>query len=366
MSLGRQIVSSWCLCLLVGYLHAQAGNGPSSFKKDESIAIPNLSYTFTVPDPKIDTPLNLPSSVMSGGPRCGPDGRAFLQIMASPPMYNVMQLHSITADGKVATYPIDKIVGFVSAAIIAYDPGSSMVAMLLIAAKAGDSRGLSQAYYLALFDYDGTFREAAKLDIGFNPVSVTQLTEDSFLVVGTDPEAGKPKVVLVDSRGKLLHEFDLNSIMLSNEDLTKDLDSISFGGVKPDDMPGPMKAQYVMSLFRAAHWKDHILLLLPGAGGQVISISNKFEVSSIRLRLPPNQVADSIIPAKSSWYVRTYLQGTDNKWDMFEVDPETGEATRHIETADVPASSIACPTQTGLYGLRWAEKKPFIIFGTPK
>jgi hypothetical protein len=347
----------------VQHLGAQAdpvGSRAANTLGTDAVPIANLAFS----EPNRDAPLQLPSPIMSGGPTCGLDGRAFLRIMTPPPMYNYTEVYSITAGGVVAHYPASQIVGLQLPAVVAFDPGLSALTVLLRAASAGQTGPLLSGYYLVLFDYGGQLRKYSRLDLGLEPSSVAQLNDDLFLIMGADKASGRPRFVEVDSSGRMLRDLDSEAVMPSESVLKSALGSLNFGGAKLDDAPPSQRTHAVLSLFRPTHSDRDLLLLMPGADTQVTEMSRSGEVRTLRLKLPHDQVADSILPGKGIWFVRTYRVGTDGDWSLFEVDPDTGKAVRRVDTSDVPATSIACTTDSGgLYALRWIDQKAYILLG---
>jgi hypothetical protein len=213
---------------------------------------------------------------------------------------------------------------------------------------------------------DGEFRKYSKLDLGFRPSNIAQLSDDSFLIMGADTAAtaeARSRFVVIDSSGSLLRDLATDAMMPPDQKLKSLLQSLSFAGMKPEDMPPSMRISFALGLFRTAHSDQGLLMLMPGAETQIIELLRSGEIRLVRLRLPQDQIADSMITKKGRWFVRTYLRDTGNQWSLYEVDPETGEALRRINTSGVPATSIACPSDSGFYGLRWIEQKPYLIFG---
>jgi hypothetical protein len=340
-------------------VHAQGG-GESSTKMIDSppANLPSVRLAFS--EPKLDSPLTLPYTIMNGAPLCGPEGRAFLQFMTSPPRYNVRVVESISPSGKLVSFPIDRIVGLTNPSIASIDPGLSTVVMLLRATTMGQSR---PATYMALFNYDGESRTYAKLDLGLDVKSVSQLSDNSFLVVGADRGEARARFMLVDSGGTLQRELGANSIMPSDSELKTMLGGMNFVGMSPASLPPEARIGATLSLFRPIHSNNGLLTLEPGEGATVVEILRSGEIQKTKLRLPVNQIADSMIVAKGSWFVRAFLRGSDNQENLYEVDPSTGAAVRRIDTVGVPPSSIACPNESGFYGLRWIDSKPYLIFG---
>jgi hypothetical protein len=76
----------------------------------------------------------------------------------------------------------------------------------------------------------------------------------------------------------------------------------------------------------------------------------------------PQEFVDS--PAQTDISCKT-LDHRHSLWDFWtrrRVVHEQDEL-RRINTSGVPATSIACPSDSGFYGLRWIEQKPYLIFG---
>lgn len=352
----RNVVAFVCL-FSITYLHAQSARPPKSVP---TASLPSADLVFSRPN--LDSPLQLPSTMMNGAPTCGADGTAFIQFLTPPPMYNYKVVFSISPAGKVLHYPVEHVDGLSDVYIVSFDPGISNPAMLLNARASGQSRGSSTGYYLALFDHDGTLGRYSRLDLGFQPSKVAQLSDNSFLVVGADTEA-RSRFMIVDSSGSVLRNLDADAIMPSEQRLKSMSQSMSFAGGTPADLPPSMRVSAVLSLFRLAHSQEGLLILQPGAEAQITKILPSGDIHIVTLHLPKNQVADSIITNKGRWFVRTSLQGSDSQSNLYEVDPETGNALKHINTSGVPALSIACPSDSGFYGLRWVEQKAFLVFG---
>jgi hypothetical protein len=323
--------------------------------------MPTVRLAFSQPD--TDSPLLLPSMAISGPPACSSDGRAFIRFMTPPPYYNNIVPYSVSPSGDVVHYDVGQITGFTNIYVTFIDPGTTNVVLLLRAEKAGAEMHSPFKTYMALFDYDGDFESISKFDLGFHPIEVAQLYQNGYLVLGADPETGNTRLVLVDSTGTLLREFT-DSLMPSDEDLTTMLSSLSFAGKSPKAFPGFMEKAMVVSLFRPVHTNEGILLLRPGARARVLEILQSGEEKTVELKLPAKEVAQTLLASEGKWFVRTSPEGSDTRSNLYEVDPTTGETLEKIDTSGTPATSIACAANSGFYGFRWINHKPYLIRGT--
>lgn len=355
----RSLIFLWLLSF--SYLHAQVDGRTAASSQNLSPAdLPSAKLTFSAPD--LDSPLDLPAPIMNGAAVCGPEGRAFFEFLTPPPMYNHRVIYSVAPDGKTTRYALEQIVDLTKPLIVSFDAGLSKVAMLLRAEAPGEARPSSFGYYLALFNYDGKLDSYSKLELGFQPSKVAQLNDDGFLIIGTDTGTARVRFVEVDSSGNLLRDLGSDPNVPSEQRLKNMEQSLHISGPK-SNVPAWMAISAALSVFRPVHSSQGLLIFEPGAGAQVIEFLRSGEIHTLKLKLPVGQAPDSVIAGYGKWFVRTYQQGSDSRSDLYQVNPETGDTTERIDTSGVPAGSIACPTDSGFYGIRWIDKKPYLIFG---
>jgi hypothetical protein len=355
------IIFVFSAALAVGQESAQK---PSP-QPDPEFDLPRVDVTFSLL--KADTPLPLLSTVMDGPPVCSSSGVAFLQFWTPPPTYNNKEVFSITAAGKVAELPVSRVTGLSNAMIRSFDPGSTMAAMLLsaIPQPAAGSGSFGQKhhwdYYLARFKYNGEFNGYTALDLGFEPGQIAQLNDDTYIVIGTDQINSKPVVALINNSGTVLRRLDTDEVVPSEEGLNEMMRATSFVGLKPQDLPPSMKMSVALSRFQFVHFGTKVLLLEPGPHTRIVEISPGGQARVVSVKLPEGQVGDSLLASRSSWMIRTYPEGKDGLSNLYEVDRETGSIVRQLRTPGVPATSIACSSEDGLFGIRWLERKPYLM-----
>lgn len=350
--------SALWIALLLSVLHAFAAAGrpqANETKPKQAPALPTVMLN--VSGPNLDKPLPLPSTLMNGPPKCGPDGSAFIVFLTPPPLYNNMDVYSISADGKVLHYPLDTS-GLTKPFITGFDAGVTGPVILLHAIPAGQPDG---GFYLELFNYNGELESRSQLDLGFHPVSVSQLTEDSFLVVGLDAGEGHPRFVIIDDNGNTLRELGSANIMPSSSGIHQMFQSFHFAGLDPEHLPTAARLSMALSLFTPSHFDGGLLILEPGTNARVVEMHPPHPMRVVTLHLPKDQAARSIISGKQGWFVRASLPDNHDVTNLYRVDPQTGDATERIDTSKVPASSLACPTDSGFFGIRWLNRKAYLI-----
>ncbi len=238
--------------------------------------------------------------------------------------------------------------------------------MLLRGAAADQPRPSPAGFYLALFGYDGNLRDYRRLDLDFEPMEIFQLSGDTYLAVGEDMGEARARFALIDDRGKFLRNLGADPAMPRESDLTTALGSMNAAGQDAPKLPPSLKLAAGLSLLRPAHSTQGLLLLLAGAEGRVVELLRDGTSRELELRLPKNQIPTSIFAANGKWLVRTYPLDDLEQSNLYEVNPETGDAEARIDTSGVPATSIGCPTESGFFGIRWINGKPYLILGRLK
>lgn len=306
----------------------------------------------------------LPSPMMDGPARCSGEGVAFFQFWTGAPRYDTKEVFSVTRDGKATAFRTSSFSEINRAQIISFDPGTSEgVALIngMPAPSAAQTTPQREFFvYLALFGYDGKASEASKLELGFRPQQVAQVSENSFLVLGSDTVNLRPALALVDGAGTMLRRIDVDDLLPTGAGLSEIVSSRSFAGMSPESLPPAMQMNVAMSLFRFSHMANKLLLLQPGPHPKVIEFSASGLSETLQIKLPAGKLADSILPDPSRLLIRTYSKTNDNDSSLFEIDPDSGDAVREIRIA-APATTLACSSKEGFYGLQWKDEKPYIV-----
>jgi len=349
------------VCAAPVFLFAQTRGGTGDQRRDSLKSdLPSMRVSFS--EPKLDSPLDLPSVVVAGPAVCSSNGLAFAQFLTPPPRYNEKHIYSISSDGKVVHYAVEQIVGLTNVSVVFNDPGVTGVVVLFRARKVGEAIH-SNLFFMAFYHYDGELRGYTQLDLGFEPVQVAQLTDDRFLVAGSDHTQGRPRFVAIDGRGTIVKELIDAPLMPGELQIKEMFGSMNILGMSPNELSDSQRTTMVLSTFHPVHSERSLLILEPGPEARVIEISRAGESRIVKLKLPANQLPYDLLIAKARWFVRTMVQGSDTQMSLLEVDPNSGQALRWISTSDVPAGSIACPTDSGFSAIRWIDHKPYLLDG---
>lgn len=351
--------------LAVGCLHAQ-DRAKEGFAAQSPVPTPMPTLTLSFSSPDLDSPLELPSGGVIGPPLCGPGGRAFMEFLTPPPIYVERVVYSISPAGKVVNYRLSQLNGIVHPSIVSFDPGSTEAVMLLRGSAAGQPGPGAVGFYMVLFGYDGTVEDYRRLDLGFEPMEILQLSGDTFLALGEDMGEAQARFAVIDDRGEFLRNLGEDPAIPKSQDLAAALASIHTTGQNTSRLPPSQKLATGLSLLKPAHSEHGLLLLLPGAEARVIELLRDGTSQVVKLRLPKGQFATSVFSSNGKWFVRTYPEDDPEQSNLYKVNPETGDAEARIDTSGVPATSIGCPTESGFFGLRWIKGKPYQILGQLK
>src|ERR1700739_528059 len=341
---------------------AQSGDQTSPSGAPVYQSIPSWTVNFS--DPKLDSPLNLPLPITNGPPTCSADGTAFFVFLGHPPAFDQRAIYSVSAKGKVTVFSAEKIPGLQRVEIRSVNPGITSLVMLIGAARSDETAPPGQIIrngpFLVRFNYDGSVQGFAPLDVGFRPGQAVQLNDKSFLIFGAEPASAAPQAVIVDLDGAILRQPDAYGMIPPEQDLLRMVAAADRTGMQ-SSLPLELRLSAVINSLQFEHSGRSLLLLEPGGDAKVLALLPSRDVRPIAIRLPKGDQADSLIAVNGKWIVRAYPEGANDKMSLFEVDPETGNATREIRTQGVPPSAIACGSKEGFYGLRWIDKKPYVI-----
>jgi hypothetical protein len=261
-------------------------------------------------------------------------------------MYNNRVVYSISPSSKIVSYPVDQISGLSEEYITSFDPGVTGPVVLLRAIATGQATR-DQHFYLAIFTYDGELRRISKLQLSLDPIKVAQLGDDQYLILGADLGEGKARFVIIDSTGALLRDRDNEGVTPSDERVLSMLSSIDVVGMKPSALPAAQRVPAALSLFRPVHSQSGLLILEPGKDARIVELLHSGETRIVRLQLPSNQIADSLITDRGSWFLRSFLQDSDTAANLYQVDPDTGSAIKRINTSGVPSRWRVCGHSLG-------------------
>ena len=352
----RLLIILYCL---LSVCEAQTrGLGQSTAEEFDDLPVAKLVFSA----PNLKAPVELPYTLMDGAPVCGQEGRVFFQFLTPPPTYNTKDIIAVTSDGKVTHYPLEQISNLKFVSVLSLDPGLTRAVMLLKGTDAGRPSLSSSGYYIALFSSDGRLQNKVKLDLEAQPSKVAQLTDDTFLVIGVDAIRNGTRFLIVDSGGKVLRDRAADA-MFSAEKLAAGLNSQDVRGGSPNDLPGDMRLAGMLNLVRMVHTNQGVVVYVPGSTMEVVEIYPSGESRKLELKLPKEQLLQSILVDQRFWYVATTLRGSDTESALFQVNTQNGRATRRIDTSGVPSTTIACPTETGFFAFKWIEKRPYVING---
>lgn len=93
--------------LLVPCVAAQDKGGRTSQAADSFHGDEIPATTIVFSDPKLDSPLPLPSTVMDGLPTCSNDGIAIFQFYTSPPAFDGKAIYAVKGNGTAKQLHLD-------------------------------------------------------------------------------------------------------------------------------------------------------------------------------------------------------------------------------------------------------------------
>lgn len=308
-----------------------------------------------------------PKDVFLGYPFCSADGTVYLNARV-PPDYASQFLIGVSPKGELTRYSLIPAQGLVYTTVLSVDAEGPDVYALVSAEKIEQLRDndlnpeSSEAktapyyrYFILHFSHDLAVPDEISLDLPFQPMKLAATSEGTFIIVGLDTVNQLPVIALVDDSGQLIQELDLHGKFDSDGAIVANA---------PQDLRSqfpktPENAQFALALSAAqlVHYRDSVLILIPGSNARVITIRGDGEVGSTRLRLPQGIEAESLVPSDHNWFLRASDAAAHEYSLLLMVDPHSGAILRVIQTAPLPAVGITCVHDGDYVGIHWAGKK---------
>ncbi|HTW45835.1 MAG TPA: hypothetical protein VMD58_09840 [Acidobacteriaceae bacterium] len=308
-----------------------------------------------------------PKDMFLGYPFCSADGTVYLNARV-PPDYASQFLIGVSPKGELSRYSLIPAQGLVYTTVLGVDAEGSDVYALVSAEKIEELRDndlnpeSSDAktapyyrYFILHFSHDLAMPDEIALDLPFQPMKLAATSEGTFIILGLETVNQLPVIALVDDSGQLIQEIDLNGKFEGNGAIVANA---------PQDLRNrlpktPENAQFALALSAAqlVHYRDSVLILIPGSDARVITIRNDGEVGSTRLRLSQGIEAESLVPSDHNWFLRASDATGQRNTLLLMVDPHSGAILQVIQTAPLPAVGITCVHDGNYVGVHWVGKK---------
>lgn len=357
-------------CLALGPLSwSQAANAkPADAKPPVPSEVPTIALHFK----PVSSALAVSAHVYLGQPFCSSDGAVYLR--AALPPDNVKQMAIVASrQGEISRYSLSSVMGLTGVTPLFLDAHGSHLYVLVEAAKtevlrdndinpdAPLSRSAAQYFHDFILSYSGEMAapDIIQLSLPFSPMQFATMGKGKFVVLGFNRASQAPTLVVVNSSGDIDHYVDAYHAFGGNASLATNAPQYMKSDMPPGAYPGETEEYDLEGALVSAHfvhYRDSVLLLLPGSAPKVFTIQSGGGLTSTTLHLPAGLEADTLIPSNRNWYVRVSNGTSSGKQHIIMVDPTTGNVLETIQSPQIPAYLITCVHDGDYYGLHWTGK----------
>jgi hypothetical protein len=330
----------------------------------DGAVLPRTTVNLTGGKPLIGLP---PSTVMGFPILCSPDGTTFVEVYenATNSVNRFPDLYSVSILGEVKRLNRPIPTGYQGLAVRSLFPGEHTIVSLIQAYGKKDlspDTPKTEVNFISLIDREGGSEKLLELKLKFQPLKLAVLGSGKFIVLGLDTANLVPVLALLDEDGTLLRVIDLDNRKYDN---SKDLGEI-YKQAKEGESAAAKRKQITGALASAsfvAHGSK-VLLVQPGSKLYVHILGEGGDEGAVPITLSSDFLVEGILGSESSytWVVRAQKLDSFQKMandhiiqnppqQLFEVNQETGKATRAIDIVGVHPMAVTCAANKKLSAL---------------
>jgi hypothetical protein len=298
---------------------------------------------------------------------CSPDGVPFLDA-PQPPDYMDHAAYSLDPRGAKA-FSAKSISGLYDVRFRSYFVSDSTVGILVTATK-DDKKGTGtytllpgapprSTYtgehhdYLALFDRDGSYKEALDLPSAYNFVRLAALSDESLIALATDRINRAPHLLLLGPDGQVARQIELPAAMLESPDLQP-------GG--SDSEHDRARALTSLSWWLFVPARHRTLLYQARSRSPILEVGAGGAVREVPISAPKGYVLDGVISSNDRWIIRYKKENKAEDsgaagvgpasqlppYAVYDVDPNDGSLRSRLDIGSGQLFGIACE-QDGVF-----------------
>ena len=304
----------------------------------------------------------LSAAAFLGHPVCGGDGTYYLNAIMLPGGEKQVIAVSPADKDAVSDYSMASITGLVNVSPSAIDAEGSDLYVLAEAAESDDlfkhdvKPGSAEARhyrkpFILHFRNESSAPDVIPLNLPFEPRQFAAMSEDKFVFLGLERTNQTPVLALVDGAGELeryidaYHDFGSNESMVAN--------APQWLKSQFNAMPEGAPLDFTLVAAQFVHYRDSVLLLMPGSKAKVFTIRGGGALENTTLHLPAGLAAESFIPSDNGWLIRATDGVANGKMVLVTVDAVTGNAVRIIRSPQFGVNDITCVHDGDYYGIHW-------------
>ena len=310
-----------------------------------------------------------------GHPVCGGDGTFYFDAIMLPKGERQIIAVSPRDKDAVSNYNMASIMGLVNVSPRAMDVEGSDLYVLAEATKSDDlinhdvKPGSPEArkyarLFILHFHGEPSTPDVIQLDLPFQPEQFAATSDGKFVFLGLEHTNQTPVLAVIDASGELEHYIDAYQHFGSNESMVAD--APQWLKSQFNTMPEGAPLEFALVSAQFVHYRDSLLLLIPGSKPKVFTIRSGGALESTALHLPAGFEAESLIPSDTSWLVHAKDGASNAKELIVMVDPSDGKALRIIHSPMTSLAGITCVHDGDYYAIHWPTGGKAILMEAPQ
>jgi hypothetical protein len=338
---------------------------------DEVASLPVMKLTLSEPKPVS----GVPEFHMWATPvLCGLDGTPYVSVF-DPKDYRSRTLYSLGQAGGRA-FSTAAVPGLYDITLMSQFVGDGVVGFL-VNATSDDTKepnrapvvpfspspylytGEHHSFVIELDEENAQFKRTVELPKQYMFWRVTALEGDSLLALAYDRVNSVPRLLVVDTDGKIIRTLEVPQSLTQNAQLQE--------GTSGDFLK-QAKAETTMSYWEFAPVRKKVLLYQRGSHAPVLEVGAGGAVREVPLDAPKGYTLHAVVPANDRWLMRFQRDGLDSEgkgvdarpesgnYLLYEVDPNDGSLKRQIDLVTGTDFEISCEVDGSLIGFLASEK----------
>jgi hypothetical protein len=295
---------------------------------------------------------SLPPESIGAPLLCDPDGRILFR-MAMPGATE--DPVSVSADGKTVIHFAKEKINNIPQPVFAsmFLSGSDVYILTWGKMPLQGGRTSKISPFVVHFESDGRYVGSVPLDLPYQPLQLGVFGNGDFLIPGTEPSTGDPRLALVAPNGQLRRMIELKGDVHAEEDSTGSAkqkgDPTALPRYNSPDSPSAPSLYNAVYLSQIAKDGPNLLLFRP-MNGPVFSVSPSGEVRVHKLKVEGDFSMYTIKATPNFWIVEfTHNVPHSEAVEMstYAFDPESGTPLREYFFPGDIGWGLACTDGNG-------------------
>jgi hypothetical protein len=276
-------------------------------------------------------------------------GRAFTTA-AAPGLYDITLMSQFVGDG---------VIGFLVNATSDDTKKPNRAPVVPFSPSPYLYTGEHHSFVVEFDEENAQFKRTVEIPKQYMFWRVAALEGNSLLVLAYDRVNSVPRLLVVDTDGKITRTLEVPQSLTQNPQLQEGTSG---------DFLRQAKAETTMSYWEFAPVRKKVLLYQRGSHAPVLEVGAGGAVREVPVSAPKGYTLHGVVPANDRWLMRFKKDGLDDQgkavdahaengnFVLYELDPNDGSLKRQIDLVTGTDFEISCEVDGSLIGFLASEK----------